>query len=158
MANAIVRGKEEDQPQPLALGAPEDQCVQLEPMREPGKHSGSVSSACSCQGLAEPCPLRVLLCVPGGCSVRACSPGHAHCAHHLCVVFTAPCAPGVCSACRVSSSASSIPPGASHHTRVCLAPTSWDCCAPALAQPSLAVQSPDVLLSLLPPCLACRHA
>lgn len=73
MANAIVGGKQEDQPKPLAVRAAEDQLFNFSPR---GKHSDSVSSACSCQGLAEPCPLCGLLCVPGGCTVRACSPGH----------------------------------------------------------------------------------
>lgn len=52
LADAIFRGKQEDQPQPLAVRVPENQCVQLQPMREPGKRIGSVSSAWSCGGLA----------------------------------------------------------------------------------------------------------
>lgn len=52
LANAIVRGKQEDQPQPLVVRGPENQCAPLQPVREPGKHIDSVLSARSCRGLA----------------------------------------------------------------------------------------------------------
>lgn len=74
LANAVVR---EDQPQPLVVRAPENQCVQLQPMWEP----------IPARGLPKPLLLRGLLCVPSGCTVRACSPSHAHSAHHFSVVF-----------------------------------------------------------------------
>lgn len=110
------------------------------------------------RGWPSPCPLRGLLCVPGGCTVRACSPGHAHSAHHFCVLFTAPRALGVCAACRVSSSASHPSRPALHIlTRVRLAPTSWVCCAHALAEPSLAMQSRNHS-PLPPPSLSCLQA
>lgn len=76
------------------------------PCGSPGSTVTAYPRPVPARGWPRPCPLRGLLCVPGGCTVRACSPGHAHSAHHLCVPSTAPRAPGVCAACRVSSSAS----------------------------------------------------
>lgn len=136
----------------------ERQCVQLQPMQELGRHSDSsdsVSSACSCQGLAEPCPLCGLLSVP----VAALSK-HAHPVMpilHITFVFCPrPARSGT--VCRMPSaslhparrfpwshvSASLPPPGFAVHMLLL-----------SLPRPCRAV---TVLLSLLPPCLACRHA
>lgn len=161
LANAIVRGKQEDQPQPLAVRAPENQCVQLQLMQEPRKCIDSVSSARSCQGLAR-APARCVAC--SVCPVAVLSE-HAHLVMHILHItflfcFTEPCALRVRAACRVISPTSHPSCPALHIvTRVRLAPTFRVCCAHAVVEPSLAMQSrnrfplPPTSLSRLQACV-----
>lgn len=95
--------------------------------------------------------------MPGGCTVRACSPGHAHSAHHFSFCFTEPCALRVRAACRVISPTSHPSRPALHIvTCVRLAPTSQVCSAHAVVDPFSVAQSSN--RSPLPPCLTRRHA
>lgn len=159
LANVIVRGEQEDQPQPLAVRAPENQCVQVQPMREPGKRIDSVSSAHSCRGLAR-APARCVAC--SVCPVAVLSE-HAHPVMHILHItflfcFTEPCALRLRAACRVISPTSHPSRPALHIvTRVRLAPTFQVCCAHAVVEPSSAMQSRNHF-PLPPPCIACRHA
>lgn len=141
LANAIVRGKQEDQPQPLVVRAPENQCVQLQPVREPRERTDSVSSACSCRGLAR-APARCVAC--SVCPVAVLSE-HAHPVMHILHItflfcFTKPCALRARAACHVISPTSHPSRPALHIvTRVHLAPTVRVCYAHAVVEPSSAM-------------------
>lgn len=75
LANAVVRAKQEDQPQPLVVvRVPENPCVQPQPVWEPGNHPDSTPSARSPRGLAR-APARCVAC--SGCPVAVLSE-HAH--------------------------------------------------------------------------------
>lgn len=150
MANAIVRAKQEDQPKPLAVGAP---------VCSTSAHAGgAVTAVTAVTACPRPVPAGAGRALPAawpaqcarGCTVRACSPTMP--ILHITFVF---CPRSGTAAC---PQLPSIPPGASMVTRVRLHPPA------GFAVPVLLLSLPrpcraiTVLLSLLPPCLACRHA
>lgn len=69
LANAVVRAKQEDQPQPLVVRVPENPRVQPQPVWEPGIHPDSTPRPVPIGGLPEPLPAAWPALGARGCSV-----------------------------------------------------------------------------------------
>lgn len=140
VANAIVRAKQEDQPKPLAVGAP---------VCSTSAHAGgAVTAVTAVTACPRPVPAGAGRALPAawpaqcarGCTVRACSPAMP--ILHITFVFS------TLRDCRMPSAP--LHPARRFHGHTCPpAPACGVCCARALAEPSSAVQSHNC--SPLPP-------